>query len=113
MPQDVGTFAYDYPAEMFLPRAWHIARNRPDTRAIERAAAAIRQARRPLILCGGGARYSQAEEAIARFAEQTGIPVADDPVRQGHAELMSTRSASAERASPEPRAPTRWPRPPT
>ncbi len=83
MPQDVGTFAYDFPAQMFLPRTWHIARNRPDTRAIERAAAAIRQARRPLILAGGGARYSQAEEIIARFAEQTGIPVAETHAGKG------------------------------
>ena len=83
MPQDVGTFAYDFPHEMFLPRTWHIARNRPDTSALERAAAVIRQARRPLILCGGGTRYSEAEGAVRRFAEKTGIPVAETHAGKG------------------------------
>lgn len=83
MPQDVGTFGYDFPAQLFLPRTWHIARNRADTRAIERAAAAIRGARRPLILAGGGARYSGAEQIIARFAERTGIPVAETHAGKG------------------------------
>lgn len=76
MPQDVGTFAYDFPVDMFRPRIWHIARNRPDVAAVERAVRAIRSAQRPLILCGGGARYSGAEEAVSRLATSVGIPVA-------------------------------------
>jgi 3D-(3,5/4)-trihydroxycyclohexane-1,2-dione acylhydrolase (decyclizing) len=83
IPQDVGTFAYDFPTQMFLPRTWHIPRSRPDARALERASAVIRQARRPLILCGGGTRYSQAEEAVRRFAEKTGIPVAETHAGKG------------------------------
>ena len=83
MPQDVGTFAFDYPTRLFAPRTWHIPRNRADSRALERAAAAIRAAKRPIIICGGGARYSQAEEAVRLFAEQTGIPVAETHAGKG------------------------------
>jgi 3D-(3,5/4)-trihydroxycyclohexane-1,2-dione acylhydrolase (decyclizing) len=83
VPQDVGTFAYDFPSQMFAPRTWHIPRNRPDSRAVARAAAAIRSARRPLVLAGGGARYSRAEEIIAQFAEKTGIPVAETHAGKG------------------------------
>ena len=88
MPQDVGTFAYDFPSEMFTPRTWHIARNRADSAAIERAAQVIRSARRPLILCGGGARYSQAEDAVADSPRQTGIPVAE--TQSGKGTLVGT-----------------------
>jgi 3D-(3,5/4)-trihydroxycyclohexane-1,2-dione acylhydrolase (decyclizing) len=105
MPQDVGTFAYDFPTEMFLPRTWHIARNRADSAAVERAAQVIRSARRPLILCGGGARYSQAEDAVRRFAEKTGVPVAethagkgtlvwDHPLSLGGAGVAGSRGAN-------------------
>jgi 3D-(3,5/4)-trihydroxycyclohexane-1,2-dione acylhydrolase (decyclizing) len=76
MPQDVGTFAYDFPVAMFERRVWHIARNRADLSAVQRAAELIRSAKRPIMICGGGARYSRAEDAIAAFAKSTGIPVA-------------------------------------
>ncbi|MGY2872868.1 3D-(3,5/4)-trihydroxycyclohexane-1,2-dione acylhydrolase (decyclizing) [Marmoricola sp. URHA0025 HA25] len=105
MPQDVGTFAYDYPAEFFRPRVWHIPRNRPDIGAIERAARVIRNAERPLILCGGGARYSGAEQIVAQIAERAGIPVAmtqsgkgtlsdEHPFSLGGAGVAGTRGAN-------------------
>jgi 3D-(3,5/4)-trihydroxycyclohexane-1,2-dione acylhydrolase (decyclizing) len=110
MPQDVGTFAYDYPTDLFRPRVWHIPRNRPDVGAVERAAGVIRSARRPLILCGGGARYSGAEEAVGRMAERAGIPVAmtqsgkgtlidDHPFSLGGAGVAGTRGANELAAS--------------
>lgn len=105
MPQDVGTYAYDFPVDMFKPRTWHIARNRPDVGAISRAAEIIRSAKRPIMLCGGGARYSEAEEIVARFAEKTGVPVAmtqsgkgtlndDHPFSLGGAGVAGTRGAN-------------------
>ncbi len=105
VPQDVGTFAYDYPVDLFRPRVWHIPRNRPDVNAVERAARIISRAERPLMLCGGGARYSGAEDAVARFAERAGIPVAmtqsgkgtlsdDHPFSLGGAGVAGTRGAN-------------------
>ena len=50
---------------------------------IERAAALVRGARRPMIVSGGGTIYSEATEALGRLAEQTGIPVAETQAGKG------------------------------
>ncbi len=83
LPQDVQTEAYDYPQPLFAKRVWQIARNRPDMAALERAAAAIRAAKRPLIIAGGGVKYSEATEALHQFVDQTGIPVGETMAGKG------------------------------
>ena len=83
LPQDVQTEAYDYPAEFLAERVWHIDRRPPDPDALARAVAAIRASRRPLIVAGGGVIYSGATEALARFADATGIPVAETQAGKG------------------------------
>jgi 3D-(3,5/4)-trihydroxycyclohexane-1,2-dione acylhydrolase (decyclizing) len=83
LPQDVQTEAFDYPAAFFRRRVWAVPRNRPDRSAIERAAGWIRGCERPLIVAGGGVVYSEATEALARFAERTGIPVAETVAGKG------------------------------
>ena len=75
--QDVQTEACDYPEAFFQPRAWIMRRQRPDARELERAAAALRVARAPLIVAGGGVHYSEACDRLAAFAERHGIPVAE------------------------------------
>src|SRR5689334_24004901 len=50
LPQDVQTEAFDYPAEFFEPRAWHVGRPVPDATALDRAAEIVRTARRPFIV---------------------------------------------------------------
>ena len=75
--QDVQTEACDYPEAFFQPRAWIMRRQRPDARELERAAAALRVARAPLIVTGGGVHYSEACDRLAAFAERHGIPVAE------------------------------------
>ena len=77
LPQDTQTEAFDYPDSFFEPRVWTIARQRGDAEAIGRAAAALRSSRAPLIVAGGGVLYSEATEALRRFAEATGIAVAE------------------------------------
>jgi 3D-(3,5/4)-trihydroxycyclohexane-1,2-dione acylhydrolase (decyclizing) len=83
LPQDVQTEAYDYPEELFLKRVWLIRRTEPDRVSLDRAAAAIRAARSPLIVAGGGVLMSEASAALAAFAEQTGIPVAETQAGKG------------------------------
>jgi 3D-(3,5/4)-trihydroxycyclohexane-1,2-dione acylhydrolase (decyclizing) len=83
LPQDIQTYAFDFPVEMFGKRVWSIPRNRPDRAAIATAAAWIRASRRPVIFAGGGVRYSEATEALRAFAEQTGIPVAETHAGKG------------------------------
>ncbi|HLT68047.1 MAG TPA: thiamine pyrophosphate-dependent enzyme, partial [Microbacterium sp.] len=75
LPEDVQAEAFDVPVEFLQRREWHIRRPRPDRGVIDRAAAAIRAAKRPLIVAGGGVLYSDAEEQLRAFAEATGIPV--------------------------------------
>jgi 3D-(3,5/4)-trihydroxycyclohexane-1,2-dione acylhydrolase (decyclizing) len=83
LPQDVQSEAYDYPAEMFEKRIWHIARPEPERALASRAVAMIREARRPMIVAGGGVLYSEATQALARFALQTGIPVGETQAGKG------------------------------
>ena len=66
IPQDVQTEAYDYPLELFEKRVWRIPRNRPDRDALQQAAEAVRAARKPLIIAGGGVLYSEATAALTR-----------------------------------------------
>jgi 3D-(3,5/4)-trihydroxycyclohexane-1,2-dione acylhydrolase (decyclizing) len=83
LPQDVQAEAYDYPAELFPKRVWLIRRGQPDVVSFERAVAAIRGSRRPLIVAGGGVLMSEASRALADFASQTGIAVAETQAGKG------------------------------
>ncbi len=82
-PQDVQAEAFDYPLEFFEPRVWPIDRPTPAREAMERAAARIRAAQRPLIVAGGGTIYSEATDELRRFVESTGIPVAETQAGKG------------------------------
>jgi 3D-(3,5/4)-trihydroxycyclohexane-1,2-dione acylhydrolase (decyclizing) len=83
MPQDVQTEAFDYPVDFFRERVWHVARPRPDAQALQRAANAIRNAKRPLIVAGGGVIYSEATETLKIFVDATGIPVGETMAGKG------------------------------
>ncbi len=83
LPQDVQAEAFDWPDELFRRRVWHVDRPAPDRSALERAAAILRSARRPLIVAGGGVIYSEATEALRALAEATGIPVAETQAGKG------------------------------
>lgn len=75
LPQDVQAEAFDVPVEFLAEREWRIRRPDADDEDIARAAAAIRGAKRPLIIAGGGVLYAYANDELAKFAELTGIPV--------------------------------------
>ncbi|MFE9250075.1 3D-(3,5/4)-trihydroxycyclohexane-1,2-dione acylhydrolase (decyclizing) [Streptomyces sp. NPDC007088] len=83
LPQDVQAEAYDWPEEFFAERTWRVRRPQPEPAELDAAAEAIRAARRPLLVAGGGVRYSQAEEALRAFAEATGVPVASTQAGKG------------------------------
>jgi len=83
LPQDVQPEAYDFPAEFFEKRIWTVPRNRCDGDLLTKAAEWIRSARKPLIIAGGGVLYSEATEALASFAAQTGIPVTETQAGKG------------------------------
>lgn len=83
LPQDTQELAFDYPAAFFEPRLWAIPRPRPDRRAMAEAAALLKTAKKPLIIAGGGVRYSGAEAAVAAFAAAHGIPVVETIAGKG------------------------------
>jgi 3D-(3,5/4)-trihydroxycyclohexane-1,2-dione acylhydrolase (decyclizing) len=83
LPQDVQTEAYDYPEEFFQKHVWTIPRSRCDEALLKQATEWIRGAKRPLIVAGGGVLYSEASAALARFAEDTGIPVCETQAGKG------------------------------
>ncbi len=83
LPQDVQAEAWDYPAELFEKRVWHIARPPAERALLGAAVDLIRRSERPLTIAGGGVIYSEATEALARLAEQTGIPVAETQAGKG------------------------------
>ncbi len=83
LPQDVQAEAYDWPQELFAERVWHVPRPLPEPAALARAVGAIRAARRPLLVAGGGVIYSEATGALRAFAEATGVPVAETQAGKG------------------------------
>src|ERR1700704_2817260 len=83
LPQDVQAEAFDYPTEFFEKHVWTIPRARCDSRLLAQAAQWIRSARQPLLIAGGGVIYSEASDALAAFAAQTGIPVVETQAGKG------------------------------
>ncbi len=75
--QDVQAEAYDYPESFFTERLWTPRRPRPDRAELKAAAAALKVAKKPLIVAGGGVLYSGASDELARFSAATGIPVCE------------------------------------
>lgn len=74
LPQDAQGEAWDYPESFFEKRVHLIERRPPSPEAVEEAARRIRQAKKPILICGGGVRYSEAHEAFRAFAEGFNIP---------------------------------------
>ena len=73
--QDVQAEAYDYPESFFAEKVWVPRRIMPDADEFASAAAALKLAKKPVIIAGGGVLYSDASESLAAFAEEHGIPV--------------------------------------
>jgi 3D-(3,5/4)-trihydroxycyclohexane-1,2-dione acylhydrolase (decyclizing) len=82
-PQDVQAEAFDVPDEFLEERVWHVRRAQPDKAALRAAQYAIQNARRPLIVAGGGVIYSEATRALRELCERTGIPVAETQAGKG------------------------------
>lgn len=77
LPQDIQAEAYDYPATFFDPKVHYSRRPGPDARDIEAAARLLSRAQRPMIIAGGGVKYSGAISTLTDFAERRGIPIVE------------------------------------
>lgn len=106
LPQDIQAEAYDFPESLFAPALHRPARPRPDRLAMQAAADAVRGSRRPLLVLGGGVRYSGATQAALALAEAHGLPVTettagrtlvphDHPLHAGPLGITGSASANA------------------
>lgn len=104
MPQDTQAEAFEYPSGFFETRVWTVPRPRGDAEASRAAAQRIRAARKPIIIAGGGVIYSDAPEALSKFAAQTGIGVAETQAGKGslcfdHAQNLGAMGSSGSLAA--------------
>ena len=81
--QDTQEIAFDYPEAFFEPTVHRIPRPRPDLQQLAKAIAALKAAKRPLIISGGGVRYSFAETILGDFAKTRGIPLCETIAGKG------------------------------
>ncbi len=106
LPQDIQEIACDYPAAFFEPTVHEIPRPRPDRGRLAKAVELLKKAKRPLIISGGGTRYSGAEQVLADFAKDHGIPITetiagkgvvahDHPAYAGPVGIVGSTSANA------------------
>jgi len=77
LPQDVQTVAYDYPLSFFEPKVVSWRAPLPLENELQAALDALRNARRPVLIAGGGVLYSDAAATLQAFAQTHGIPVAE------------------------------------
>ena len=77
LPQDIQEIAVDYPAAFFETVVHRVPRPRADRDKVKEAVEILRSAKRPLLIAGGGVRYSFAEAEVAGFAERHGIPLVE------------------------------------
>ena len=104
--QDVQAEAYDWPESFFAPKTWKDLRPRADIQQIEDAIGAIRSAKKPMIIAGGGVHYAGACDDLCKFAHRHNIPVAetqagksalpwDDDLNMGSIGVTGASSANA------------------
>lgn len=74
LPQDVQGEAWDYPASFFEKRIHRIERRPPTPESVKDAVKLIQSKKKPLLIFGGGVRYSEAADAFIKFAEKFHIP---------------------------------------
>lgn len=83
LPQDVQGEVYDYPVEFLEKRVHYIQRRDIEKDALNRVIEMIKASKRPLILCGGGVKYSDAGKELLELAETFQIPFAETQAGKG------------------------------
>ncbi len=74
LPQDVQGESYEYPVSFFEKRIHKITRVVPAEEELSEAVAAITAAKKPVVICGGGVKYSEAGEALMVFCKAFNVP---------------------------------------
>jgi len=103
--QDVQSLAFDFPEYLFEKRVWRLRRQGPDEYELSQAVDTLLAAKKPVIVAGGGVRYSMAETQLQVFAKRHQIPVietqagkssmlASDPLNAGAVGVTGVDSAN-------------------
>ncbi|WP_159949879.1 3D-(3,5/4)-trihydroxycyclohexane-1,2-dione acylhydrolase (decyclizing) [Rhizobium sp. 18065] len=75
--QDVQAEAYGYPESFFDKKVWHQRRPEPDAHEFAEAVAALKAAKNPIIVAGGGVHFGGATETLKAFVEKHQIPIVE------------------------------------
>ena len=86
--QDVEGESYDYPDEFFKKRVHKITRISPAEDEIAEIAEILKSAKKPLIIAGGGVRYSECGDTLQKFCEKHNIPFAE--TQNGKSAVLSS-----------------------
>ena len=93
LPQDVQGMQYAFPLSFFAPRVHRIPRPQPEPDDVMAVIGLLKAAKRPLIISGGGVRYSKATAELAQMADRHGIPVVETIA--GRATLLQSHPLNA------------------
>ncbi|MDE9539578.1 3D-(3,5/4)-trihydroxycyclohexane-1,2-dione acylhydrolase (decyclizing) [Xenorhabdus bovienii] len=77
LPQDVQGEVWNYPNDFFQKRVHRLERRPASLPSIQDALELIQRKKKPLLICGGGVRYSEAHDVFRQFAEIFNIPFAE------------------------------------
>lgn len=83
LPQDIQTFAFDYPEHFFAEQVHRLRRQTADRHELESALKLIRQAKKPLVIAGGGAHYSGALPELDALVSTYHLPVGETQAGKG------------------------------
>lgn len=83
LPQDVQTMAFDYPVSLFDEKIHRLRRQTPDFYELNDALKLIRQAKKPVVIAGGGLHYSGALKEFDAFVSQFQLPVGETQAGKG------------------------------
>lgn len=83
LPQDVEGEAYDYPEYFFQKRVHRIDRRPPTAAMIKDAVNTIMGSKTPMLICGGGVKYSEAWDTFRNFAHKYNIPFGETQAGRG------------------------------
>jgi len=83
LPQDIQTVAYDYPLSLFEEKVHHLRRQSADAQELAEAIAVIRQAKKPLVVVGGGVHYAGATKELDELVSALELPVAETQAGKG------------------------------
>lgn len=75
--QDVEGESYDFPESFFKKRVHRITRLVPAQEEVNDLAEIVKNSKKPLVICGGGVRYSEAGEELEKFCKEFNIPFAE------------------------------------